>query len=47
VAGVESASPQPNTDVTRGISANRRRTEVDDLFAEWDSDPLELQNFPE
>jgi hypothetical protein len=47
VAGVESASPQPNTDVTRGISANRRRTEVDDLFAEWDSDRLDLLSLPE
>ena len=42
VTGFESASPQPDADITRGASANRHQTEVDDLFAQWDTDPLQL-----
>jgi hypothetical protein len=26
---------------------SHRQTEVDDLFAQWESDPLELLSFPD
>ncbi len=29
------------------VASDRHHTEADDLFAEWDSDPLELFNFPD
>ena len=32
---------------SRWASDNHRQTEVDDLFAEWDSDPLALLSLPD
>ena len=49
VAGVESSSPQQSirlTDDSRRARDSHRQTEVDDLFAEWESDPLELLSLP-
>ena len=37
--------PQPRSRITedsRGARDNHRQTEVDDLVAQWDSDPLQL-----
>jgi hypothetical protein len=43
VAGAESASPQRSVHIASDSLANdKHHTEVDDLFAQWDSDPLEL-----
>ncbi len=50
VAGVESASSQQSirlTDDSRWASDNHRQTEVDDLFAQWESDPLALLTLPD
>jgi hypothetical protein len=29
------------------VANDKHHTEVDDLFAQWESDPLELLNFPD
>jgi hypothetical protein len=29
------------------VASDKHHTEVDDLFAQWDSDPLELLSFPD
>ncbi len=50
VAGVESSSLQPIVRITddyRWARANHRQTKVDDLFAQWESDPLQLLSFPD
>ncbi|MHB8973801.1 MAG: hypothetical protein ACYC3X_16635 [Pirellulaceae bacterium] len=50
VAEVESASPQRSvrlTDDSRGARGNHRQADVDDLFAQWASDPLQLLSFPD
>ena len=50
VAGGESASLEPTVrlaDAFRWARDNHRKTEVDDLFAEWESDPLELLSVPD
>jgi hypothetical protein len=50
VAGVESSSPQQSirlTDDSRLARDNHRQAEVDDLFAQWDSDPLALLSAPD
>jgi hypothetical protein len=36
------ASANRSTDNSRWANDNHRQTEVDDLFAQWDADPLEL-----
>jgi hypothetical protein len=33
-------------DDNRWARDNHRQTDVDDLFAQWDSDPLELLSLP-
>ena len=50
VAGVESSSPQPSVRIAddyRWARDSHRQTKVDDLFAQWESDPLELLSFPD
>ena len=50
MAGVESSSPQPSVRIAddyRWASDNHRQAKVDDLFAQWESDPLQLLSFPE
>ena len=50
VVGVESSSPQPSVRIAddyRWARANHRQTKVDDLFAQWESDPLQLLSFPD
>jgi hypothetical protein len=43
VAGVESASHQPTVRIKSRLARdNHRQASGDDLFAQWDSDPLEL-----
>jgi hypothetical protein len=40
------ASANRITDDSRWVRDNRHEAEVDDLFAQWESDPLELFSFP-
>ncbi len=35
------------TDDSRWANDNHHQTEVDDLFAQWESDPLQLLSFPD
>jgi hypothetical protein len=49
VPGAESTNVQRSvrgTDDSRGARTIRRHVTVDDLFAQWESDPLQLQNVP-
>ena len=49
-AGIECASPQRSvriTDDSRWARDNHLQAEVDDLFAQWESDPLQLLSFPD
>ena len=41
------ASTNRITDDSRWVRANHRQAEVDDLFAQWESDPLQLLSFPD
>ncbi len=49
-AGVESASPQLSVrlaDDSHWARDNHRQAKVDDLFAQWESDPLQLLSIPD
>ena len=39
--------PQRTAPRNDSVANDKHHTEVDDLFAQWDSDPLELLSFPD
>ncbi len=41
------AAPDYLTDDNRWVNDNDSHSDVDDLFAQWDSDPLELLSLPD
>ncbi len=48
-AGIECASPQRSVRITddNRLANDKHHTDEDDLFAQWDSDPLELLSLPD
>ncbi|MHB0959621.1 MAG: NHL repeat-containing protein [Pirellulaceae bacterium] len=47
ISFIVGASANRITDGSRWASDNHREAKVDDLFAQWESDPLELFSFPD